>query len=265
MMGLGKKSQSCQCADTKSCKYINKVGTNLYYIFFAEKKQSGRLRARLVENNCEPIDLKNYDGVPANIIHDFEHEMRTKLRRVEELNEQEIAVASELNQLEATFDLLNIENRKEDIGLALPETIRTTSIIGWVLRRHLRRLDKIVDKFQYVYYEVIEKESDERPPVALQNTTMSKPYEMLVRLYSMPDPKEYDPTPFLAFFFPVMFGLCITDAVYGILLIAISLYLMHRVSGDKSLFRILLVGGILTIFAGAMVGGWMGDIFNYIG
>jgi V/A-type H+-transporting ATPase subunit I len=248
-----------------SAEYINKVGTNLYYIFFVEKKQSGRLRARLVENNCEPIDLQNYDGVPANTIHDFEHEMRIKLRRVEELNEQEIAVATELNQLEATSDLLNIEHSKEDIGLALPETIRTTSIIGWVLRRHLRRLDKIVEKFKYVYYEVTDKEPDERPPVALQNTPISKPYEMLVRLYSMPNPKEYDPTPFLAFFFPVMFGLCITDAVYGILLIVISLYLMRRVSGDKSLFRILLVGGILTIFAGAMVGGWMGDIFNYIG
>jgi V/A-type H+-transporting ATPase subunit I len=88
---------------------------------------------------------------------------------------------------------------------------------------------------------------------------------MLVKLYSMPHPKEYDPTAFLAFFFPVMFGLCITDAVYGIILILISLYLMRRVSGDKSLFKILLVGGILTIFAGAMVGGWVGDIFEYIG
>jgi V/A-type H+-transporting ATPase subunit I len=86
-----------------------------------------------------------------------------------------------------------------------------------------------------------------------------------VKLYSMPQPTEYDPTAFLAFFFPVMFGLCITDAVYGLLLIVISLYLMRRVSGDKSLFKILLVGGILTVFAGAMVGGWVGDIFEYIG
>jgi len=248
-----------------SAEYINTIGTNLYYIFFVEKEQSGRFRARLVENNCEPIDLQNYNGVPTNLIRGFEQEMSEKKRRIEELNAQESKVADDLSQLEATSDLLSIENIKEDVALALPETIRTTSIIGWVLRRHMGRLNKIVDEFQYVYYEIINKDPNERPPVALQNTTMSKPYEMLVRLYSMPDPNEYDPTSFLSFFFPVMFGLCITDAVYGALLILISLYLMHRVSGDKSLFKILLVGGILTIFAGAMVGGWMGDIFNYIG
>jgi V/A-type H+-transporting ATPase subunit I len=248
-----------------SAERINTIGTNLYYIFFVEKEQSSRFRARLVENNCEPIDLQNYNGVPTNLIRGFAQEMSEKKRRIEELNAQESKVADDLSQLEATSDLLSIENIKEDVALALPETIRTTSIIGWVLRRHLGRLNKIVDEFQYVYYEIIDKDLNERPPVALQNTTMSKPYEMLVRLYSMPDPKEYDPTSFLSFFFPVMFGLCITDAVYGALLILISLYLMHRVSGDKSLFKILLVGGILTIFAGAMVGGWMGDIFNYIG
>ncbi|KPL15655.1 hypothetical protein AMJ74_01090 [candidate division WOR_3 bacterium SM1_77] len=248
-----------------SAEHINTIGTNLYYLFFVKKEQSANLRARLVENDCEIIDLQQHDGIPEKIACALESEWSEKTKRIEELNEQEKTISEELDQLEATSDLLSIEQKKESIAEALPETIRTTNIIGWVLCRHLKRLDKIVKRFQYVYYEKIEREPDERPPVALQNASLSRPYEMLVKLYSMPHPKEYDPTSFLAFFFPVMFGLCITDAVYGILLILISLYLMHRVSGDKSVFKILLVGGILTIFAGAMVGGWVGDIFNYIG
>jgi V/A-type H+-transporting ATPase subunit I len=248
-----------------STEHINTIGTNLYYIFFVKKDQNATLRARLVENDCSMVDLLQHDGVPDTIVRTLEKERSAKTRRIEELNEQERKISQELDQLETSSDLLSIEQNKENIAEALPETIRTTNIIGWILKRHIKRLDRIIDKFQYAYYEKIQRDPDERPPVALQNATLNRPYEMLVKLYSMPHPKEYDPTAFLAFFFPVMFGLCITDAVYGILLILISLYLMRRVSGDRSLFKILLVGGILTIFAGAMVGGWVGDIFDYIG
>ena len=244
---------------------INSAGLIFYYIFFVQKGQSTALRTRLLENDCEIVDLQPYHGTPVKIIHDLEIELAEGTRRVDELNVQEKDISAELNLLEATSDMLSINQTKEQMAEALPETIRTVNIVGWVLRRHLKRLDKLIERFQYAYYEKTERDPGERPPVALQNASLSKPYEMLVKLYSMPNPKEYDPTAFLAFFFPVMFGLCITDAVYGILLIIISLYLMRQVSGDKSLFKILLVGGVLTIFAGAMVGGWVGDIFEYIG
>ena len=248
-----------------SAEHVNTVGTNLYNIFFVKKEDGATLRARLVEAGCEITDIQRYEGIPKRIVRDLENERSDKIRRVEELNWRERELSNELSKLEATSDMLSIEQKKTSVAEALPETIRTTNIIGWVLRRHLKRLDRIIERSQYAYYEKIERDEGERPPVALQNATLSRPYEMLVKLYSMPHPKEYDPTAFLAFFFPVMFGLCITDAAYGILLILISLYLMRRVSGDKSLFKILLVGGILTIFAGAMVGGWVGDIFEYIG
>jgi V/A-type H+-transporting ATPase subunit I len=248
-----------------STEHVNTIGTNLYNIFFAKKEDSNTLRARLVEAGCEILSLQRYDGIPETVVRSLERERSEISVRIEELNAQEQKLSTELSKLEATSDMLSIEEKKTNVAEALPETIRTTNIIGWILRRHLKRLDKIIEKSQYAYYEKIEKDEDERPPVALQNVTLSRPYEMLVKLYSMPHPKEYDPTPFLAFFFPIMFGLCITDAAYGILLILISLFLMRRVSGDKSLFKILLVGGILTIFTGAMVGGWVGDIFEYIG
>lgn len=244
---------------------VNTVLTSQYHIFFVKKEQSAQLRARLIEHGCETVDFHALKGIPSELLKKREHDLAAGRKKLEDLNELEKTLASEVGKLEATADLLSIAKKKDDVAETLPETISTTNIIGWVLKRNLKRLDNIVDKFGLVFYEKIKKDPDEKPPVALRNVTLSKPYEMLVKLYSMPDPKEYDPTPFLAFFFPIMFGLCITDALYGVLLIIISLYLMRRVTGDKSLFRILLVGGILTIFAGAMVGGWGGDIFEYIG
>ena len=248
-----------------SVEYIDSVGPISHTIFFVKKEQSAQLKSRLIENACDIVDFKEHSGVPTKLVDSFRKEEENIRQKIEILKEKEKSLSADIERLEAASDLLANEFRKNEIAGALPETARTTNIVGWILKRHIKQLDALVKKAEYAFYEEVEREPDERPPVALTNTKFSKPYEMLVKLYSMPDSKEYDPTPFLAVFFPIMFGLCITDAVYGILLILISLYLMKKVSGDKSLFRILLVGGILTIFAGAIVGGWMGDLFDYIG
>ncbi len=248
-----------------SVEYIDTVGPISYTIFFVKKEQSSQLKSRLIENECEIVDFKEHSGVPRKLINSLRKEVENTQQQTDMLKDKEKSLSQNIERLEAASDLLTNEFRKNEIAEALPETARTINIIGWILKRHVKRLDGLVKKAEYAFYEEVERDPDERPPVALQNVAFSKPYEMLVKLYSMPDSKEYDPTPFLAVFFPIMFGLCITDAVYGILLILISLYLMKKVSGDKSLFKILLVGGILTIFAGAMVGGWMGDLFDYLG
>jgi V/A-type H+-transporting ATPase subunit I len=248
-----------------SVEYIDTIDPVSYTIFFVKKEQSVQLKSRLIENECEIVDFKEHSGVPIKLISSFKKEVENTHQKIEILKNQEKSLSADIERLETASDLLTNEFRKNELAEALPETTRTTNIIGWILKRHVKRLDILIKNAEYAFYEEVERDPGERSPVALQNARFSKPYEMLVKLYSMPDSKEYDPTPFLAVFFPIMFGLCITDAVYGILLILISLYLMKKVSGDKSLFRILLVGGILTIFAGAMVGGWMGDLFDYIG
>lgn len=248
-----------------SYERVNTAGATEYGIFFVKREHSARLRTILIEQGCEIVDFREYSGIPADLIASFKNESAQTQHHIEDLAQQEARLAGDLKQLENTSDHLANQEHKTQIAQALPETIRTVNIIGWILRRNMKRLDNLVQRAQYAFYEKIEPEPGERPPVALQNVSLSKPYEMLINLYSMPDSREYDPTPFLAVFFPIMFGLCITDAVYGILLILISLFLMKKVTGDKSLFNILLVGGIFTIFTGAMVGGWMGDIFEYIG
>lgn len=248
-----------------SVEHVNTIGTRKYCFFFVKKEQSARLRALLIENTCEIVDFKNLTGKPKDLIARLQQEHQETSTYIEELDRKEEELSRGIDRLEIAYDLVANEQKQTDIATTLPETTRTTNIIGWVLKRNLGKLDKLIHKAHLAFYEIIEPEPDERPPVALQNATLSTPYEMLIKLYSMPHPKEYDPTPFLAFFFPIMFGLCITDAIYGILLILISLFLIKKVSGDKSLFNILLVGGILTIGSGAMVGGWGGDLFKYIG
>jgi V/A-type H+/Na+-transporting ATPase subunit I len=75
----------------------------------------------------------------------------------------------------------------------------------------------------------------------------------------MPGSQEVDPTPFFAPFFALFFGLCLTDAGYGLIMIAILAFVTVKMRGDKKLLWLLTIGSALTVVAGALTGGWFGD------
>jgi V/A-type H+-transporting ATPase subunit I len=247
-----------------SYEVINTIGSASYYIFFVKKQDSQNMRSRLIENECEIVDFKDLTGIPVQLHATLQHDVNYIKEKIDTLQEKEVELIDEISRLEVTSDVISNEHKKEEIAESLPETIRTTNVIGWIKKRDMKRLDNLIKKAGVAAYEKIVPEPDEKPPVAIQNPKWSSPYEMLIKLYSMPNPKEFDPTPFLAIFFPIFFALCLTDAVYGIFLIFFSLYLLKRVAGDRSLIWILLVGGVVTIFTGSMVGGWAGNLFDLI-
>jgi len=105
----------------------------------------------------------------------------------------------------------------------------------------------------------------EETPVALVNRPVFRPFEMVLELFSMPQPTELDPTWVIAPFFATFFAICLTDAGYGIVVALAAYFLMRKMGMDNKLLGIVLIGGILTIPAGALVGGWFGDVPDRLG
>jgi V/A-type H+-transporting ATPase subunit I len=98
-------------------------------------------------------------------------------------------------------------------------------------------------------------------PVELKNPMWLKPFESVTNLYGTPKPTDIDPTPLLAPFFALFFGLCLTDAGYGLVLaVVMGLYLLKTRQSieEGKLWWLLFVGGILTFFISIPFGGWFG-------
>ncbi|MEO0122996.1 MAG: V-type ATPase 116kDa subunit family protein [candidate division WOR-3 bacterium] len=248
-----------------SFEIVNRLGSKIFGLFFVRQVDVQKFKGKLIELGCEIIELPDIDKTPADLIQEYNEQIKKIEKRLIELNQRESELAQEIINLKIIYDWIDNEFKKNGIAQALPETSSTLNIIGWIKKKDLQKLKKIAEEFKLVAFERIAPEPDEKPPVAIENPWWSTPYEMLIRLYSMPDQKEYDPTPFIAVFFPIFFALCLTDAIYGIFLALFSLYLMRKVPGDKSLLWILFAGGIITIFTGSMVGGWAGNLFDLIG
>ncbi len=147
------------------------------------------------------------------------------------------------------------------------ETKMCFFINGWMPSRDLERLGKKLGETfgsTVVLEEKEMKEEDlERVPIALKNPPYFRPFELFTGLLPLPAYTSYDPTPFIAIFFPLFFGMILGDAGYGLVLGIISLVLIKR-SGKRraaaDAAKILSVSSLYTIIFGILYGEFFGDL-----
>lgn len=106
------------------------------------------------------------------------------------------------------------------------ETHATFLFHGWVPESELARLERaIAETFgDLVIVErlPIDRSEKEGVPVILRNRPAVRPFEIFTRVLPLPRYGTIDPTPLVAFFFPLFYGIIIGDIGYGILLLAIA-------------------------------------------
>ena len=100
----------------------------------------------------------------------------------------------------------------------------------------------------------------DNPPIKLKNNSFSKQFESLTEMYGMPCYNEFDPTIFLSIFFLLFFSMCMGDAGYGLVLIAVAFFFRSKKSetGLASLWRLIAILGAGTFVVGIVMGGFFG-------
>ncbi|MHB1346300.1 MAG: V-type ATP synthase subunit I, partial [Candidatus Humimicrobiaceae bacterium] len=144
-------------------------------------------------------------------------------------------------------------------------TEKTSFYTGWIKEKDRNKVLPLQEKFKNTRILEIEPDENEEPPVILENKTIFKPFEVIINLYGVPKYFEIDPTPYVSIFFALFFGLCLTDAGYGIVFVLISILMLLKMKGSRNFALLILFMGIFTIIAGALFNGWFGDLPSYLG
>ncbi len=171
---------------------------------------------------------------------------------------------SEIKNFEVLYDYLTWKKEQDEAAKKALATKQTVSLLGWVPDHQLEDIEKEIKGItsQYVIDQV-EVDEEENVPVVLKNKAIVTPFESVTEIYGAPQSDEPDPTIYLAPFFILYFGLCLTDAGYGLLLAILSyaaLKIMKPRGGAKKLINLMLLGGIATFIIGALFGGWFGVV-----
>lgn len=167
-------------------------------------------------------------------------------------------------QLNCYSDYLVMERDKKQLVQSLARTENAFVLEGWVKEKDLFSLEQtLAAECKTVLLLTREPEEDEPFPVALENPAFAAPYELITKLYGTPKPRGIDPTVALTPFFVAFFGLCMSDAGYGLIIAALGAWMLWKVKLGPSLrhvFKIVFACGLSTIFFGALIGGWFGGL-----
>ena len=163
-------------------------------------------------------------------------------------------VEKALDDLESDINLMEVEQlggeRMADGAIVMME--------GWVPVDNDAEVRKMLEE-SGVYYEIRPAEKEDNAPIKLKNNKLSRAFEMLTKMYGMPDYGEFDPTPLLAPFYALFFGMCVGDAGYGLLLVVLGLYLKKKLSKSMAgLMNLLITLGAATTVVGALFNTFFG-------
>ncbi len=207
----------------------------------------------------EPVSFESMTGTAAELIGEHTEKLNQTQKQLQAQYGKAASLSKNLLKLEILHDhysnLLNRENAKG----AAPATEHTVLLEGWVKKNDFPRLEKIVSEFGASSLSRIEPAEGEEVPVEIENKNYIRPFEVITRLYGMPKHFEVDPTVFLAPFFALFFAMCLTDAGYGLVIIALMIFFIKKFQGDKKLMWMLGICSAVTLVAGALTGGWFGD------
>lgn len=110
-----------------------------------------------------------------------------------------------------------------------------------------------------VAYELAEPTIEDNPPILLKNNKFARLFEFIGELYSLPNYREIDLTPFFAPFFVLFFGFCLGDAGYGLLiLLGITIYKLKAKPAIRPILSLAQWLGISTVIMGIVGGTFFG-------
>lgn len=205
--------------------------------------------------------FKDISGTAKENIAQIEQKLASLRAKREELRGKIAEQAEVLPKLDTATDALTTRATRAAAQERMMETRRTALLEGWFPARETDRLVKLFDSYGAAY-EIRDPHDDEEPPILTYNSKMIAPFGMITNMYSPPAYRGIDPNPFMAPFFAVFFGIMLSDAAYGLILIAVGAIVLLKFKPGgfmKQAMSLAFICGITTFIWGVLFGGFFGD------
>lgn len=198
---------------------------------------------------------------PAEKIGRLQAEIEALQQQTAQAKARITELAQHRRQIELTYDYLSARAEKyKTIGL-LDQTRHIVVVSGYMAAQDYPLFEqRLNEKFTVVLEsrDAIEEDA----PVKLQNNAFTAPAAPITEMYAMPSKQDIDPTPLMSFFYYLFFGLMLSDAGYGLLMILGCLWILKKYEPEGKMRRnmqLFLYCGISTCFWGVMFGSYFGN------
>ena len=208
------------------------------------------------------VTLRGWTGTAADNIRSLDNHIAALERQAEEHRDHIASLGDKRNLLRLCADRACQEISREENKARLIDTDAAYLLEGWLPADKEPDLAKLLSGFSCAW-ETAAPMPEEYPqvPVKLKNNLITRSMNTITEMYSLPAYDGVDPTPLMAPFFILFFGMIMADMGYGLLMIiASAVVLLKQKPKNPSFMEMIFWCGISTVLWGAASGGFFGDM-----
>ncbi len=259
------KEEILEIAPDTFIHVVSDVKKMTYLLITYHKASEEGIATALRNHSFSRVLFSDLHNTPYECLRNIAAKEEKLQREADELIQLVLDLISKRDIVMSVFEQVSAERDQLLAVKNFARTDRTFAIEGWVKQKDLDRLIHAVKQIsEESVVDVRDPEVDEEAPVVLINHRLIRPFEAVTELYALPISGGFDPTPFLAPFFFLFFGMMLGDVGYGIGLCLLTFVLMKKIKMaglGKKLFELLFLGGVASILVGLLTGSFFGDLF----
>lgn len=252
---------------------VIKLGNDSSHVLVASSKK-GRfaLDAELKNHNFVELEVPaEFKGVPESALKGLEQKKAEADKNLEELiTEKSNFAETHQAQIEKLLGSFTIAVQIEDVTRRLESTELVYRITGWIpaseTENYMKGLDELTEgRIAIRAYEPFEVPSvmsgKEQVPVKLKHGKFVKSFERMIFSYGSPVYGAIDPTPFVAVFFTILFGIMFGDFGQGLFFVLFGILMLCnviKVGGWNKFAPIFMAIGISSSIMGLLTGEFFG-------
>lgn len=262
-------------------------------VLACRKEVVSDLRPILYRFGVEMLELPQSDKTPKQFLENVDNKLEN-LKEEEKQIDKKIEKIKETKapEINAITEHLEIEIERQECLQLFGRTESTTIVEGWTLEEELSSAEEAIkeatnNSYLMKTYEPSELDVSETP-IELENPKFAEGFEWLTHMYGLPRYDSTEPTLIVALTFSIFFGFTLSDAGYGLVILAFLLpglpiikeifsnklggipllgTLGPYIVGARNMFsgnprKVMIAGGLGTVFAGALFGSWFGGVLG---
>lgn len=203
---------------------------------------------------------------PADTVEMIKNESLERESRINELQELILKQVDKRHELERLMGCYQVRSEKYSAIEQLGNGENAFILEGWVVASDYERIAAQMESMN-AYCEQIEPQKGEDEPVALKNNAFTEGGLPVLEMFSMPSKSDIDPTPIMSFFCYLLFGIMLGDAVYGLVLVLATGFVLFKFKPEapqRRSMKLFFFSGVSAIFWGVLFGSYCGDLPNVI-
>lgn len=157
------------------------------------------------------------------------------------------------------YNACNLAFAQEEIDTHMNDQL--FAVEAWIPKNRLHGLFPLLEGLG-IHAEEIAIEKTDRVPTYMENQGFSKVGEDLVHIYDTPATDDKDPSRWVFWAFAIFFAMIISDAGYGLIYLALALFLRKKFSHAKGslkrFLRLFTVISVSVIVWGVLAGSYFG-------